>query len=76
MQKDNTTVTDYTVMVRNLPSDVTFEQILSHFSNLYNLNIVDWQGRPPIEGCHPVKTVCLDYNFILYCLFYIFFLYY
>ena len=57
MERDDQSVCDYAIMVKNLPPDCSFDQILSHFSNLYCLDKVDWNGRLPLEGATPVKSV-------------------
>ena len=40
-------IDDYTVVVWNLPSDACESEIAVHFSNLYNLQHVDWCCRIP-----------------------------
>lgn len=57
MEREDQSVCDYAIMVKNLPPDCSFDQILSHFSNLYCLDKVDWNGRLPMEGATPVKSV-------------------
>ena len=65
VDKLNTSVTDYTVMVRNIPPDTSVEQLVAHFSNLYGLDKRDWKQRPQLIGARPVqpisKTVSLFY---------------
>ena len=58
-------ICDYSVMVRNLPQDCSFEQLLSHFSNIYGLDKKDWNGRLPVEGAHPVTSVGIISIFML-----------
>lgn len=57
MHKEDTSVCDYAVMVRGLPRDSTFEEVLHHFSTLYALNTSDWKFRPPLIGAQPVSNV-------------------
>lgn len=71
MERDDQSVCDYAIMVKHLPPDCSFDQILSHFSNLYCLDKVDWNGRLPVEGATPVKSVSL---FLCVYLFNYFFL--
>jgi hypothetical protein len=40
-------INDYTVVVWNLPADACAAEISVHFSDLYNLQHVDWCGRIP-----------------------------
>lgn len=53
--KLQTSISDYSVMVHNIPPDTKDWQLLQHFSDLYALDRVDWKGRPAIEGAHPVQ---------------------
>lgn len=53
----NCSISDYTVMVRGIPTDTTAEQLISHFSNLYPLDKPDWRNRPMVEGARPVQEV-------------------
>jgi RNA recognition motif-containing protein len=48
-------MSDYTIVVKNIPKDTTMQQILEHFNELYPLDRVDFAGRPPIAGAIPVK---------------------
>jgi hypothetical protein len=48
-------VTDYSIMCRNVPPDCTEEMLVGHFSRLYPLDKPDWRGRPPLEGAKPVE---------------------
>lgn len=50
-------ITDYAVHVTNIPKDTTVEEIIEHFSNLYELDTVDWRGRLPVEDAAPVDSV-------------------
>ena len=43
------------MLVRNVPPDVTIEDLIEHFSKLYPLDKPDWYRRPPIEGAEKVK---------------------
>jgi hypothetical protein len=56
ISKSQTTISDYTVEVHNIPPDTKDWQILQHFSDLYALDKVDWKGRPAVEGAHPVEN--------------------
>jgi hypothetical protein len=49
-------VTDYTVMVEDLPSDFTLEELVTYFSNLYQLSNKDFRGRLPIEDAKTVEN--------------------
>lgn len=57
VDRSNTTVTDYAIMVRNLPPDTTVDQLVSHFTNLYPLDKPDWQNRPTVRAARPVERV-------------------
>lgn len=48
-------ITDYSIMVENVPPDVTMEELIEHFSGLYPLDKADWKGRPGVEGAEPLK---------------------
>mmetsp|Transcript_15197 Transcript_15197/g.22859 ORF Transcript_15197/g.22859 Transcript_15197/m.22859 type:complete len:1310 (+) Transcript_15197:270-4199(+) len=50
-------LSDYSVMVENIPPDTTVEQLVEHFSNLYPLDKPDWKNRPPLDQAEPVKHV-------------------
>lgn len=52
-----TTVTDYSIMIKNLPVDTTKEELIAHFSALYPLDQADWANRPPLAGARPVQEV-------------------
>ena len=58
MKKTNevlkTSVSDYSIYMTDLPPDISTEQIISHFSNLYPLNKPDWKKRPAVLGARPV----------------------
>lgn len=41
-------VSDYSIMVTNLPPNTTLQMIVSHFSRLYQLNETDTSKRPPV----------------------------
>ena len=49
-------MTDYTIMVRNLPETCTEKDLIDHFSGLYALNRIDWRERSPLPGTKPVDT--------------------
>ena len=53
-------MTDYTVLIRNLPSDTTREQLVAHFHNRYNLDVVDFRKRPPVKFARVVPPDPLD----------------
>ena len=42
-------VTDYAVMVENLPPDTTTSELVAHFSKVYQLTNKDFRGRLPLE---------------------------
>lgn len=48
--------THYAVYVENLPPFVTQQEVIAHFSNLYQLQNVDWRNRLPIEDARPVQA--------------------
>eukprot|EP01031_Cornospumella_fuschlensis_P028902 gene28902-34878_t len=48
-------IQDYSVVVSGLPNDFTKEELVAHFSNLYQLSNVDFLGRMPIEDARPVQ---------------------
>jgi hypothetical protein len=48
-------ISDYSVMVENVPPDVTMEELIEHFSGLYPLDKADWKNRPGVEGAEPLK---------------------
>jgi hypothetical protein len=52
-------LSDYTVQVSNLPAATTFTstELMEHFSNLYQLQVLDWRQRPPIAYCQPAETL-------------------
>eukprot|EP01038_Epipyxis_sp_PR26KG_P012378 gene12378-16605_t len=49
-------VSSYSILVKNLPEDVTEKELIDHFSNLYQLKITDFRKRPAIEGVRPVNS--------------------
>lgn len=57
LSKDVTTVTDYSIMIRNIPPGTTEKELIEHFSNLYPLDRPDWKGRPGLTGATPVQEV-------------------
>lgn len=52
----HTSACDFSIMVGNLPKDTTAQQLVAHFSGLYELDKPDWQGRPPLDGAQPVQS--------------------
>ena len=54
--EEHVSITHYTVYVTNLPPYITEEEIIKHFSNLYQLEKVDWRNRPPVEDARPVNN--------------------
>lgn len=48
-------VSDYSVMIRNLPNGTTPKELVDFLSNLYPLDKPDWRKRPPVEGARPVQ---------------------
>eukprot|EP01033_Poteriospumella_lacustris_P009693 gene9693-6936_t len=50
-------ITHYAVYVDNLPPFVTAEEVIAHFSALYQLQNVDWRDRLPVEDARPVQSV-------------------
>jgi hypothetical protein len=52
--KTQTSISDYTVEVHNIPADTKDWQILQHFSDLYALDKPDYKYRPAVDGAHPV----------------------
>jgi hypothetical protein len=49
-------VSDYSIMVENIPSNTTEIELIQHFSNLYPLDRPDWKGRPPVDSAEPVRS--------------------
>lgn len=49
-------VTDYSVMVENIPPNTTEIELIQHFSNLYPLDRPDWKGRPAVDSAEPVRS--------------------
>ena len=41
-------VSDYSVIVKQIPKDTTKEELIHYFNALYPLNEKDWSGRPPV----------------------------
>lgn len=48
-------ISNYSIMVRNLPKMFKLEELVYHFSNLYRLDRKDWKDRPVVEGTSPLK---------------------
>jgi hypothetical protein len=57
LSKSMTSVTDYSIMVQDIPTDTTADQLISHFNGLYPLDKMDWAKRPPLAGARPVQEV-------------------
>ena len=51
------TVKDYSIMVRNVPPDVTPTDLLIHFNKLYVLDTADFKKRPRIKGAKRVEHI-------------------
>lgn len=49
-------VTDYSIMVENIPPNTTEIDLIQHFSTLYPLDKPDWKGRPPVDLAEPVRN--------------------
>jgi hypothetical protein len=49
-------ITDYAVHVTNIPVDATVEELVQHFSDLYQLEVRDFRGRLPVEDAAPVDS--------------------
>jgi hypothetical protein len=49
-------VSDYAVMVTNLPPDTSENELIQHFNDLYALNKKDWKARPIVIDAEPVQT--------------------
>jgi len=54
MDKNESTVSNYSIFVDHLPKDTTMEQLVAHFTNLYPLDTADWRHRPPVVGAEKV----------------------
>lgn len=55
--KSEISISDYTVMVTDLPTDTTDKELIEHFSNLYKLDEPDVKGRPALEEARPVPKL-------------------
>ena len=55
-------ITDYAVYVTNIPQDTTIEELINHFSDLYQLETVDFRGRLPVEDAAPVDSIGYSNN--------------
>lgn len=55
-ERDRVYVSDYTVMVTNIPDNTTEKQLLTHFSDLYQLKRIDFRGRLAIDETKPIKN--------------------
>lgn len=50
-------ISDYSILVTNVPKDVTKQELVDHFSGLYYLDYPDWCRRPPVRGAVPVRNI-------------------
>lgn len=55
-------ITDYAVQVTNLPRGTTVQEVIEHFSSLYQLETVDFRGRLPVEDAAPVDSIGYSSN--------------
>lgn len=55
-------VTDYSIMVENIPPDTKEIDLIKHFSSLYPLDRPDWKGRPAVDSAEPVRN-CANSGF-------------
>jgi hypothetical protein len=55
-----TAVTDYSILVKNIPKDTKQKELIEYFSALCPLDRVDWAGRPALAGARPVESVSID----------------
>lgn len=55
-------ITDYAVQVTNLPRGTTVQEVIEHFSALYQLETVDFRGRLPVEDAAPVDSIGYSSN--------------
>jgi RNA recognition motif-containing protein len=53
--KSEASVTDFSVMVTNIPPDTSDQELIEHFNKLYKLDEPDWKGRPALEGAEVVS---------------------
>jgi hypothetical protein len=49
-------ITDYSVMIENIPPNTTELELIQHFSQLYPLDRPDWKGRPAVDSAEPVRS--------------------
>lgn len=49
-------VSDYSIMVENIPPNTTEVELIQHFSLLYPLDKPDWKGRPAVDLAEPVRN--------------------
>jgi len=54
-ERGECTLGDFPVVIRDIPPDTTIQEIINHFSGLYQLAKPDWSGRPPLYEAEPVK---------------------
>lgn len=52
--KSSIAISDYTVMVTHIPSDTSDEEMVKHFSSLYQLKEPDFLNRPALEDARLV----------------------
>lgn len=62
IERKSCAVSDYSIIVKDVPPDTTIEQLIAHFSNLYGLDKMDWAGRPPVKAAVPVSIISNSRN--------------
>lgn len=50
-------ITHYAVYVDQIPPFISTEEVIAHFSGLYQLQNTDWRQRLPVEDARPVQAV-------------------
>lgn len=55
-QSKDCVISDYAIMVTRIPPDTTITQIITHFTNLYQLKESDWRNRPPLANAQVVTN--------------------
>ena len=55
--KSDVSVSDYAIMIENIPADTTDKELVEHFSNLYKLNEIDFKHRPAVKDARPVPMI-------------------
>ena len=61
-EKSSCSVTDYSIMIRNIPDMCTKQDIAVFFNGLYPLDTADWRGRPPVGTANSLRL-----SLIVYC---------